>query len=131
MLCNHCGNAGVIYRQINGNGNIVIVERCPVCRTNTRPKTPFLPKKDFENIDDLPLWEDYQVDSEPCSVRGCDRTDTEWHHFAPRHLFGHECEDWPGAWLCMHHHKMWHKLTQTGSYITQKKTPQRAKAVTT
>lgn len=121
MRCDRCGTMGVVYRQVNGNGNVVIVERCPKCKTNTLPGRPFLSKGDFENIGALPLWEDFTENSEPCAVKGCRNLGSEYHHFAPRHLFGFECEGWPGAYLCKYHHDLWHKQTLTGSYITRRK----------
>lgn len=119
MLCEHCNVPGIVYRQTNGNGAFVIVERCPKCRRNTRPGQPFLSKKGIENIDALPMFVDFMEQSEPCSVFGCERKDTEYHHFAPRHLF-EDAEDWPGAYLCKYHHMLWHKLTMTGMYAPQR-----------
>lgn len=123
-LCDRCEIPGVVYQQTNGNGNVVIVERCPKCGGNTRPGKPFLPKSEYPNFAELPVFADLLEFSEPCAVKDCNRMDTEYHHFAPKHLFGFECEDWPGAYLCKYHHSMWHKLTQTGSYY---KRPARAK----
>jgi hypothetical protein len=115
MLCGKCGSETVIYGQINGNGAHVVVERCPKCGRNPHPGKPFLPIKDYK-WETLPLIEDRTKNSEPCAVKGCERTDTEYHHFAPRHIFGLACDDWPGAWICMKHHREWHMKTKTGSY---------------
>jgi len=32
------------------------------------------------------------------------------HHWAPRHLFGVECEQWPQGLLCEACHKKWHDI---------------------
>lgn len=121
MLCDRCETEGVVYRMVTASQTTVIVERCPVCKRNTCPGHPFLSKKDFDNIEELPLFVDYTEYSEPCAVHGCGRIDTQLHHFAPRHLFGYECEDWPTAYLCMEHHLMWHRLTMTGMYAIREK----------
>jgi hypothetical protein len=44
-----------------------------------------------------------------CEYHGCERTDTEYHHWAPRHLFT-DAEDWPGSYLCGEHHPHWHRI---------------------
>lgn len=44
----------------------------------------------------------------PCSVKGCEETNVELHHFAPRNTFGEECDDWPVSALCVPHHREWH-----------------------
>jgi hypothetical protein len=31
------------------------------------------------------------------------------HHWAPRHLFGDECDGWPLAFLCRPCHVEWHQ----------------------
>lgn len=114
MLCKYCGTAGKVYKQRNGNGAYVVVERCPRCRCNTVPGKPFLNKAEY-NLDALPLFDDYTKQSEPCSVKGCENRDTELHHFAPRSLFP-DADNWLTGWLCKAHHALWHKLTLTGSY---------------
>lgn len=115
MKCVRCDVEGVIYRQINKSGSKVVVERCPNCRSNTRPGAAFLSKKGYD-WDALPLFEDYTDVSFPCCVEGCERKDTQLHHFAPRHLFGEDADLWPTGYLCTDHHSEWHQKTQTGSY---------------
>lgn len=46
----------------------------------------------------------------PCVVDGCDKTESEWHHFAPYHLFGVDADKWPAGYLCKQHHQQWHRL---------------------
>lgn len=48
-------------------------------------------------------------------VRPCERcgatTGTEWHHWAPRAIFGYvEAERWPKSWLCTDCHSLWHRV---------------------
>lgn len=115
-ICPHCGGDIVLYRQINGNGAQVIVARCCKCDRIPNRKQPFLPKADYPHWESFPLYQDNMKHSEPCAVRGCDRRDTEYHHFAPRALFGAEADDYPGAYLCQEHHDKWHKVTKTGKF---------------
>lgn len=46
---------------------------------------------------------------QPCVVCGS-QGDSEEHHWAPRHLFGDECDKWPRAYLCRSCHVRWHQL---------------------
>lgn len=118
MHCNRCNVEGKIYSQINASGSRVIVERCPRCGRNPNAKQAFLPLKDYD-WDSLPLFADYSKDAQPCGYHGCTNPGSEYHHYAPRHLF-EDADNWPGGPLCREHHKIWHETTQTGSYITQR-----------
>lgn len=57
----------------------------------------------------LPILYDYRPQSQVCAYIGCTRTDTQYHHFAPRHLFD-DAENWPGDYLCSEHHALWHQV---------------------
>ena len=118
MHCKRCNVESVIYRQINHSGSRVVVERCPKCGSNPNTGRPFLSVKDYD-WESLPLLEDLSAEAEPCDVRGCREVGTELHHYAPRHLF-EDADDWPTGYLCKTHHRMWHELTRTGSFVTRK-----------
>lgn len=45
----------------------------------------------------------------PCDVPGCGAAGSEKHHWAPRAVFGPECEGWPVSYLCPKHHAEWHQ----------------------
>lgn len=120
MKCPRCRDVECkIYKQYNRSGAAVVVERCPSCRTAPNIKQAFLSKKDY-NVDELPLFEDYMVDAHGCEVLGCTNRGSEYHHFAPRHLF-EDADLWPTAWLCLEHHREWHRRTITGSYTRREK----------
>lgn len=120
-ICPHCGGDIVLYRQINGNGAHVIVARCCKCDRIPNRKQPFLPKADYPHWEQFPLYQDNMKYSDPCAVSGCDRRDTEYHHWAPKAVFGYEeAEQYPGAYLCQYHHDHWHELTQTGKWTKRK-----------
>lgn len=40
----------------------------------------------------------------------CGKRGAEVHHWAPRKIFGDDCEKWPKDTLCVDCHKLWHKL---------------------
>ncbi len=45
-----------------------------------------------------------------CMVRGCTTVGYEYHHFAPRNVFGFdEANRWPYLRLCKPHHTAWHQ----------------------
>lgn len=98
-----------LVRKIATNGVTFIYWECPSGHAIT--KTPkWLPHSEvtkYVDISTLPVVEDYS-DLEKCVVCG-DRS-TEWHHFAPRYLFGDAADNWPGAHLCRYHHMLWHQL---------------------
>jgi hypothetical protein len=118
MRCKICNTNCIIYRQINTSGSRVVVERCPNCGRNPNTGRPFLSVKDYD-WESLPLLEDLSLSASPCAVIGCTNTGTEFHHFAPRHLFDNS-DDWPVAWLCREHHREWHEKTLTGAYVTRR-----------
>lgn len=62
-------------------------------------------------IADQVEWEENSAPREydPCVVKDCTVTPTEYHHFAPRNTFGAECDQWPCLPLCREHHVDWHQ----------------------
>jgi hypothetical protein len=55
----------------------------------------------------------YIYTGEPCAVRGCNDTETQEHHWAPRILspaFGPDWNNWPTVYLCAYHHRQWHEI---------------------
>lgn len=120
-VCPFCGGDLILWRQRNANGAEVIVSRCCKCDRIPNSKQPFLPKADYPHWQEFPLYQDNTQFSEPCAVRGCNRRDTELHHFAPRHLFNN-ADDWTTAYLCSVHHREWHEKTKTGSFALNRQT---------
>jgi hypothetical protein len=57
------------------------------------------------DIESLPVINDYRDGGTPCAV--CGAPGTEYHHWAPRHLF-EDADSWPTAYLCREHHSYWH-----------------------
>jgi hypothetical protein len=110
-----------MYRQINGNGAQVIIEKCTTCDRVPDTRRPFISKSEVPEWESLPLLVDNTKNSEPCAVKRCNRKDTEEHHFAPKALFFDEAYDYPTAWLCQYHHDHWHEVTKTGKWTKRKK----------
>ena len=46
---------------------------------------------------------------QPCEVCG-EKGTTEFHHWAPKHLFGDEAYKWPTGNLCRDCHAKWHRI---------------------
>ena len=56
------------------------------------------------------LGNERQYQGNPCVVLGCDRTDSELHHWGPVGIFGRvEAGRWPMTALCKDHHAEWHR----------------------
>ena len=55
--------------------------------------------------EELPIVNDYRG-FQKCAV--CGAQITEYHHWAPRHLFGSDADKWPIGYLCPKHHAEWH-----------------------
>lgn len=118
MVCKRCKTECVIYKQVNRNGAKVVVERCPVCGRNPNTGKPFLTVKDYD-WESLPLLQDLTPDAPVCEYLGCQNKGTEYHHFAPRHLFD-DADSWTTGYLCKEHHRIWHEKTMTGAYMTRR-----------
>lgn len=117
--CSHCGGMEIeMRRTVNQNGRVQVGPYCRGCGRRPFPGRPFVSASQFtpEQIAAMPLAEDYRNPDLTCAVCGCERSDVEWNHYAPRALFGSEADRWPAGWLCTDHHEEWHKRTRTGSY---------------
>lgn len=105
--CLVCGRSERLTfgKQYNRSGSMVVICLCGYCGNHVDPKNPFYNKKMFD-LDALTVLVDLRDSGEPCAI--CGKKETEYHHFAPRHLFGDDADNWPTAWLCKDHHKEWH-----------------------
>jgi hypothetical protein len=61
------------------------------------------------SVADLPVFVDYRAPGERCEHCG-GKDGVEYHHWAPRHLFGPTADKWPGAFLCGDCHTHWHRI---------------------
>jgi len=112
MLCPHCGAKGkaVIARKISSSDVSVVRVWCLSCHQEglRNFKHSFLKERGIV-IDLLPVYG--TAENHVCAVEGCYRTDTELHHFLPRHINPDLAEMYPQAYLCRsEHHPLWHKL---------------------
>lgn len=130
--CANCqGFATVkLFRITAANGHEHVVWYCKQCERYvkdgnrlwlpTRMVTEFLtywsarlPERNLPStIDRLPLLKEHS-NGEPCAI--CGDTATEYNHFMPQVFKGDtdiaaEWAEWDrlGAWLCDHHHRLWH-----------------------
>lgn len=114
--CAHCGSTELkLRRQLIVSGAAQIAWRCLHCGrwAETSPHwiahdtlLRYLRRWDAK-IDTIPLVADYSVE-QPCIICG---KPGEYHHWAPQCLadaFGEDWGRWPGAALCVFHHRLWH-----------------------
>lgn len=109
--CCYCGSDKITRGKIvMASGAFHVIDRCTTCGKNARGGGHFIGKKEYsdQDTDAFPVFDDYSKSNPPCEV--CQSAGTEYHHWAPRFLFGDESPNWPGAWLCRLHHALWHKI---------------------
>lgn len=93
----------------NGVTNFELVCTVRGCRFNTSPIPNAAAEQLLERLPILPTRYASQVGRHTCCYDGCDSTEIEWHHFAPRNTFGIESERFPIHPLCREHHRYWHQ----------------------
>ena len=94
MKCDHKDAETRIVRGITSSGHTVVFVQC--CRCGRRAVPGALKQKGLSRqyIESLPIAFDNHEETPPCER--CGSTDgTEWHHWAPRSVFGDECNEWP------------------------------------
>lgn len=104
----------VLTRQKCANGAIYFLWVCAVCDKHNpgNDRTFFIPHEKVksyltpEQIEALPILLPDCVNRCAC----CGQRNTDVHHWAPRALFGDECEKWPKDNLCPDCHKQWHRI---------------------
>jgi hypothetical protein len=113
--CNNCKGEStwVLYRQLAQNESVHFLWQCSRCNTKNPDRKPplYIPKALIESkltpeqIAELPLLMPSLYTR--CAV--CGNRATEMHHWAPRGIFGDDCENWPKDYLCKDHHEHWHR----------------------
>jgi hypothetical protein len=98
------------YRDITANG-VKVRSWCMTCQRTPPGEKPFVAVKSIapDVLVALPAWPVEPGTMAPCAVCGTVAA-LETHHFAPRHLFGSDCNKWPTADLCGPCHRRWHDL---------------------
>lgn len=107
MNCEH-PNEPEIVKTIVANGHMHLRKRCPDCgKLYGNP----LPHHTYDESQ-LPFHE-LQPLHLKCVVKDFNSTLVELHHFMPKGIAyenGLDPDDWPVAFLCEYHHRMWHNL---------------------
>ena len=112
-FCDHCHRQVkvLLVRTVSSSGVDMPWWQCTACNKPADAPIKFISHKLIKQrqieIKSLPAVRDYH-ELEHCAV--CGSAGTEYHHFAPRHLFGEEADNWPTAYLCKKHHDTWHDL---------------------
>ena len=92
------------------NGRILMYRAvCNVCgtRSSSMPKAVFVWRKWHCEVRTVER-DNGVADETPCVVGGCPGRDIQWHHIAPRSVFGAAAEAWPIIPVCQPHHSEWH-----------------------
>lgn len=115
-VCNKCGchdrEKFQLFAKEYRNGTLHFCWYCLSCGTDTGAVKQ--PHKDI-NVKLLPRK--VPKDKNLCAVVGCERYDTERHHWLPRHLAQWELsESFPQSYLCRKHHQLWHRLVTPNMY---------------
>ncbi|MFA5376913.1 MAG: hypothetical protein WC455_14280 [Dehalococcoidia bacterium] len=109
--CARCGRVtqATLVRTIVSNGTSQVWWKCEAGHAIDNPRKNIAHEKIVAygvSIESIPVEKTYSV--ELCEV--CGRPGVEVHHWAPRHLFGDECDSWPKSNLCKACHAKWHAL---------------------
>ena len=106
MLCKKCKTETKtrIVRTITASGSSQVWVQCLTCLQNANGGGVYL--KHPTSLEELPIFNDYRVHC--CEV--CWALGAEYHHWAPRYLFGDEADSWPTGYLCPHCHAYWHHV---------------------
>jgi Zn finger protein HypA/HybF involved in hydrogenase expression len=108
--CEHLGDTELRVT-IASNGAVQVREHCLDC---DRPVGPAISHKVARergaDIEALPVHVDYRKPGSRCERCRTAGMGVEYHHWAPYHLFGAVCEEWPGAFLCPACHNEWHRI---------------------
>jgi len=113
MRCSKCGAQGkaVISRLIDSSERSQIRAWCLSCFSEGGRNFAYdtLTKRGII-IDLIPVYR--EAESNVCAVEDCNRTDTQLHHWLPRHKTAEFDlpERFPQSYLCPEHHSLWHKL---------------------
>lgn len=112
LTCSHCGAKGkaVIARKTSANNVHIVRAWCLSCHREGGRNLKYDLLEGRGII--LALLPEYDAaEQHVCSVEGCFRTDTELHHWLPRHINSELAEMYPQSYLCRsEHHPLWHRL---------------------
>lgn len=113
LRCGKCGAQGkaVLSRLIDSSERPLVRAWCLSCFSKgARNLSHDDLRKRGIVIDLIPVYE--RAESNVCAVEGCSRTDTQLHHWLPRHKVSEYDlpERFPQSYLCPEHHSLWHKL---------------------
>lgn len=110
--CIRCGLSCVLSRDTTADNGAQVFWWCNHCWNYADPSRPFVARSHVKlfyllNPDDLPQVVRYPNAPKPrCEV--CGTKGAQEHHWAPKHLFDGEAENWPKSWLCTKCHTLWH-----------------------
>lgn len=120
MPCAKCGHSKcTLVKTPKFDGSFQVWLKCDKCNKNFRGSAQFLKQAGLD-MDKIPVYDPNPAKREKCVVRGCNNYDVQYHHFAPRHLFQMDADDWPVLPVCNFHHSLWHALVTPGMCDTDR-----------
>ena len=120
MICRKCGSESRLVKDIKTDGSEQFWFKCLSCEANAKGPGTWIPKRSIINPDKVEINNDYRTDTDRCAVIGCNEPAQD-HHWAPRHIFGAEAENWPRSYLCLKHHDLWHRLVEGDNRCTKRR----------
>lgn len=106
---------GTWLRLTQVNGAVAWVWRCGGCRFSQSIKHQLVPAAILGGVAGV----DFDVKDNLSMAPQCDRCGsgdgTEYHHYAPSHLFD-DADRWATGYLCRSCHTEWHRKTRTGAF---------------
>jgi len=111
--CVRCDGDTQLAKGRTTNGVWQVFRYCFPCQK--RQTLDAIAHRNVPNLEALPVAWDHMTDEgrkrRQARCATCFRlTDVEFHHWAPKHIFGCEAEYWPGAELCRPCHLRWHRM---------------------
>lgn len=103
-------------KRIVSNGSTQYPFFCGQCGYIT---THYAKKAIAEKMTPPPLELTQAREMPECVV--CGKIGAEYHHWAPRYIFGGDCENWPKSYLCVECHLKWHSLVTPDMSISRRK----------
>lgn len=106
--CKRCNSTKVTrYKKRISNGSYQVIDQCDWCGQNANGPGINVPHSQVTDLDALPILADYTQHAPECEACGS-RQGVEYHHWAPRHVFGAVAEEYPKSYLCPDCHQHWH-----------------------
>jgi len=112
IYCKHCKTTSLceLRASINAGGHRMAQWICTECNRPPRSGQWIAHQKLIKFGIDIAKIKIYDDAAGEVCCRKCGALFGEYHHWAPRHLFGDDADKWPGDYLCQKCHREWHNV---------------------